>query len=172
MLGIMAISLEILFSQEIRGFAVPFDYYSELIEQCVKECGFGYARISEESFSFKPQKDYYNFKATVFHLDDSLEELTQKFIDCDEELAFFQIVGHSYDLDVENKWETIENIFRSISNEGDILPMTTGEIIDYLKAMDKAEIGENYIKNNSNRCLWFCVDGDICKVEPESIIDL
>ena len=48
-------SLEALFSQEIRGFAIPFDYYSDLIEQCVKECGFEYARISEESFSFKPQ---------------------------------------------------------------------------------------------------------------------
>jgi len=164
--------LESLFSQEVRGFAVPFDYYSELIEECVKECGFDYARISEESLSFKPQNDYYKFKATVFHLDESLEKLTQKFIQCDDELAFFQIVGHTYDLNVEKKWETVENVFNIISGQKDILSMTTAEIIDYLKAMDKAEITENRIKNNSHRSLWFLLDKTVCKVDPQCIINL
>lgn len=47
-------NLERIFGKEVKGFAVPFDYYSELIEKCVKECGFEYARISEERYSFCP----------------------------------------------------------------------------------------------------------------------
>ena len=42
-------NLEKIFGYEIKGFAVPFHYYSELIAECVKDCGFEYGRISEES---------------------------------------------------------------------------------------------------------------------------
>ena len=44
-------NLEKLFGREVKGFAVPFDYYSERIENCVRQCGFSYARISQESRS-------------------------------------------------------------------------------------------------------------------------
>ena len=54
-------NLEKIFQREIKGFAVPFDYYSELIKDCTKTCGFEYARISEESLSFKPQSDYHRW---------------------------------------------------------------------------------------------------------------
>lgn len=163
-------NLESLFGREIKGFAVPFEYYSDLIEACVKNCGFEYARISEESLSFKPQADYYRWKATVFHTDDKLEKLVQEFIVTDEELALFQIVGHSYDLDIENMWDRIENVFKVISSQNDIIPMTTIEIIDYLKAMEKAEITDSYIINNSEKRLWFSVNGAICKADPKSKI--
>lgn len=128
-------NLEKLFGREVKGFAVPFDYYSERIENCVRQSGFSYARISQESRSFTPQTDYFNWKATVFHTDPELEKLTQQFIESDEELAVFQIVGHSYDLDAENMWDRIENVFRQIAKHDDILPMTTIEIVEYLRLL-------------------------------------
>ena len=128
-------NLEKLFGREVKGFAVPFDYYSERIENCVRQCGFSYARISQESRSFAPQTDYYNWKATVFHTDPELEQLSRQFIESDEELAIFQIVGHSYDLDVENMWDRIENVFRMIAAHDDILPMTTIEIVEHLRSL-------------------------------------
>ena len=130
-------NLEKLFGREVKGFAVPFDYYSEQIENCVRESGFSYARISQESRSFAPQTDYFNWKATVFHTDPELERLTRQFIESDEELAIFQIVGHSYDLDVENMWDRIENVFRMIASHDDILPMTTIEIVELLQRRDR-----------------------------------
>ena len=128
-------NLEKLFGREVKGFAVPFDYYSERIENCVRQCGFSYARISQESRSFAPQTDYFNWKATVFHTDPELEQLTRQFIESDEELAIFQIVGHSYDLDVEELWDRIENIFRMIAAHKEILPMTTIEIVELLRSL-------------------------------------
>jgi len=130
-------NLEKLFGREVKGFAVPFDYYSEQIENCVRESGFSYARISQESRSFAPQTDYFNWKATVFHTDPELEQLTRQFIKSDEELAIFQIVGHSYDLDVEELWDRIENVFRMIAAHDDILPMTTIEIVELLQRRDR-----------------------------------
>ena len=99
---------ERLFQKEIKGFAVPFDYYSDLIEVCVKECGFEYARISEESGSFLPQKDYYRWRSTIFHCREELIPLTHQFLETEEELACFQIVGHSYDLDVGDMWDEMD----------------------------------------------------------------
>lgn len=163
-------NLENLFNREIKGFAVPFDYYSDLIEECAKKCDFEYARISEETLSFKPQTDYHRWKATVFHLDDSLTKLADDFIETNEELALFQIVGHTYDLDTENMWDTIESIFKKISNQDDVIPMTTIEIINYLKAMAKAQINENCIINNSDETLYFSVNGTVCKVDAKSKI--
>ena len=163
-------NLEMLFGREIKGFAVPFDYYSELIESCVKRCGFEYARISEESHSFVPQNDYYIWKATVFHTDATLKELTQQFIKTNEELALFQIVGHSYDLDNQNMWDKIETIFKEIALQKDILPMTTIDIIEYLKAMETAETTDRTVKNNSNISLWFSDNESTFEVEPKEEI--
>ena len=160
-------NLEKLFGRQIKGFAVPFDYYSELIESCVKKCGFEYARISEESLSFAPQPNYHRWKATVFHLDAALEKLTEDFIKTNEELALFQIAGHSYDLDTENMWDKIKTILKKISSQKDILPMTTIEIIDYLKAMEQVEITERHIINNSEQTLWFLVEDVVHEVEAK-----
>ena len=164
-------NLEKLFGSKIKGFAVPFDYYSDLIESCIKKCDFEYARISEESLSFVPHKNseinYHRWKATVFHLDASLEELTEDFIQTDEELALFQIAGHTYDFDTENMWDKIETLLKKISLQKDILPMTTIEIIDYLKAMEQVEITENHIINNSEQTLWFLVDNVVHEVEAK-----
>ena len=165
-------NLENIFSKEVKGFALPFDYYSDLIENCVKECGFTYARISEESYSFIPGNDFYKWRATIFHCCNELINFTHKFINSDEELAVFQIVGHSYDLDIENKWDIIENIFDTISKQNDILPMTTIDIIEYLDAMNKVNITEQLIQNNSNRTLWFEINHTIYEIQPYEKIQI
>ena len=164
-------NLEVLFGTEVKGFAVPFDYYSDMIAECVKQCGYTYGRISEMSHSFQPQSDYYRWKATVFHCEECLEEMTHQFVETEEELALFQIVGHSYDLDTENMWERMEGIFRIISSQADILPMTAIEMIEYLQAMEKAEITDQYIRNHSDRSLWFAIDGVVQEVKPKEKVE-
>ena len=94
---------------------------------------------------------------------------TVKHISKDKAMSLYkecEIAGHSYDLDTENIWEHIENICKVISAQSDILPMTTIEIIEYLKAMDKVEITNKYIKNNSDLSLWFSVDNTAFEVKP------
>ena len=165
-------NLEKLFGREIKGFAVPFDYYSDRIERCARKCGFTYVRLPKESRSFLPPEDTFNWTAGIFHLDERLTDFVDAFLSASDELAFCQIAGHSYDLDTENMWGVMEDIFRKVSDDRDILPMTTMELIGYLRAMRRAEITDRRIQNNSDISLWFQIDGDTCEIGAGQWIDL
>ena len=90
----------------------------------------------------------------------------RRFIETDEELAVFQIVGHSYDLDAEDMWDRMEAVFRIIIENDDVLPMTMIEMVEYLKAMEQVEITDEYVQNHSDRSLWFAVDNTVFEVKP------
>jgi len=165
-LGMDRYFLQELFGREIHGFAVPFDHYSDLIEECVRECGFTYARISEESRDYVPGQELYRQKAGIFHLADDLDAYVDGFLHTNIELAFGQIVGHSYDLDAENMWQKMEALLWKIKSDSDVLPVTHLEAVLYWKAMALAKIKENRIFNNSGQTLWFESGGNILSVEP------
>lgn len=99
-------------------------------------------------------------------------DFVDAFLSASNELAFCQIAGHSYDLDTENMWGVMEDIFKKVSVGRDILPMTTVELIEYLRAMRGAEITGRHIRNNSDINLWFQIDGDICEIGAGQGIDL
>ena len=101
-------NLEMIFGNEVRGFAVPFDYYDDCIARCAKECGFAYVRTSEYTGDFIPCTDFYHWKAGIYHIDPNLPNFVAEFLNTHLELAVCQILGHSYDLDTENLWDTME----------------------------------------------------------------
>ncbi len=110
-------NLEKLFQREIFGFAVPFDYYSDLIAKCAEECGFSYARMSEERYSYAPPEEYFYWAAGAFHIMPKFAEFVDEFFETEEELALCQIVGHSYDLDTEQMWEQMEAILKRAAED-------------------------------------------------------
>ena len=128
-------NLEQLFGREVKGFAVPFDYYDDRIASCAKECGFAYARTSECTGNFTPCADAYHWRTGIFHLDPGLMDFVADFLQTREELAVCQIVGHSYDLDAENLWGTMELICAAVSGRDDIWFCTNGELVEFLGAV-------------------------------------
>lgn len=164
-------NLEALFGVDIRGFAVPFDYYSPEIAQCARECGFEYARMSEFSHTYAPCRDWYFWKTGFYHIEPGLTDYVDGFFETEEELAVCQIVGHSYDLDAENLWGTMERILERVSRDRRIWSCTNLELVRYLKAMDRALITEERIHNPTEILLWFRVRDDIILLDPgESIV--
>lgn len=155
-------NLERLFGREVKGFAVPFDYYSHRIARCAESCGFEYARMSEFSGSYRPCTDWYHWKTGVYHIQPNLTDFVAGFLNTDEELAVCQIVGHSYDLDAENLWGTMELICAAVASRPDIWFCTNLELVRYLKAMERFD-GEN----RSGQTLWFEIDGEIRKMDPK-----
>ena len=125
-------NLEKLFEREVQGFAVPFDYYDDRIAECAKACGFAYARKSEFTNTFKPCTDFYHWKTGIYHIDEHLIDYVAGFLNTEEELAVCQIVGHSYDLDAENLWGTMELICAAVSKCDDIWFCTNAELVDFL----------------------------------------
>lgn len=157
-------NLEELLQREVHGFAVPFDYYSDLIAECAKKSGFSYARMSEETYSYAPPEKEYYWAAGAFHTSPKFDVFVDDFFETDEELALCQIVGHSYDLDTEQMWEQMEEIFKRVAEDGDIVSMANIELVRYLKAMKKVVITENGIENHSDVELWFEEDGEVFRV--------
>lgn len=158
--------LEKLLGREVKGFAVPFLYYSDLIAECAREVGFEYARISEETNGYNLPDDPYWWRGGKFVWDDDLEGYVGHFLDTDAELALCQIVGHAYDLDVFDMWGRMENILRAVAADKDVLPMTNLELARYAAGMKLAVITDEEIHNGSDIALWFRVDGTTVCVCP------
>ena len=158
--------LEEIFGREVAGFALPFSYHDEKIYRCSIAAGFAYARISEESMGFTVPMNYHRWIGTLFHIRPELESCVERFLQTDQELALFQPIGHSYDLDVEEMWDRMEAVMARLSSHKDIWPATNIEIVRYLRAMAKADIMENQIVNNSDVDLWFQIDGKVKVLHP------
>ncbi|MBQ3011745.1 MAG: polysaccharide deacetylase family protein [Oscillospiraceae bacterium] len=159
--------LEQLVKQPVLGFGVPFDYYDDVVADVARQLGFRYARGSEETCSYAPNADAFHQNAGMFHLSEGLEQFVEGFFTADEELASCIIVGHSYDLDAEQLWETMESMFARVAADENVLSMTHLEYVEYLQAMEQAEMYGKTIINRSDRPLWFEIDGKICRVDPQ-----
>lgn len=158
-------NLERLFGREVKGFAVPFSYYSELIARCAENCGFEYARMSEFSGSYAPCRDWYYWKIGVYHIEKNLTDFVAGFLNTPQELAVCQIVGHSYDLDAEGLWGTMELICAAVAAQPDVWMCTNLELVRYLKAMERFDG-----TNRSEQELWFEINGEIRRLQPGETI--
>jgi len=158
--------LEKLFGREVTGYATPFYFYSDLMANCVRHCGFEYARISEESNDYSIPEDFYRWKGSKFHWDKDLKDFVSGFLETDRELALCQLVGHSYDLDVLNIWDRMEQICRRVSEDDTVWPATHGELVRYLKNMSRARFYWAEIHNESDADIWFDVDGSVIRLRP------
>ena len=155
-----------LFGREVAGVGVPFDYYDEKIAECVRNCGFEYGRMSEETRSYIPWQDPFFWRCGLFHLAPELDDFIEGFFQTEEELALCQIVGHSYDLDAENLWGKMECILVRMAENAAVCSLTHLELVRYLRAMERSVITEDRVENNSSENLWFRVDGQILSLAP------
>lgn len=158
--------LEEIFGREVHGFALPFSYHDERVYRCSQSAGFAYARISEVNPDFSIPEDLHRWKSTLFHLDDRFASAADAFLVTEKELALFQPIGHSYDLDVHEKWEWFEDILKKLQACPDIWYCTHIDLVRYLNNMDKAVITENYIANNADADLWFLINGKVTCLRP------
>lgn len=169
-LGADKFFLERLTGRDVAGYATPFYYYSDLMADCVRHCGFEYARISEESNDYSIPSDFYRWRGSKFHWDNDLEDFVSGFLKTDQELALCQIVGHSYDLDVMNLWDKMEKICQRVGEKQDVWATTHVELVRYLKNMSRAHFSRSEIRNDSDADLWFSVDGSTVRLVPGAML--
>ena len=164
--------LEMKFNRHVYGFAVPFHYYDDRIKEIAKETGFEYSRCSNFCHSFHPLDDFYQVCPTAFHKYDHLADLLDQFYQCDEELPIFLLVGHTYDFDVYNNWDMIENIIVELVKHDEVINLTTIEAVRYMKAMRNIKIENNVIVNDSDIDLFFEIDNKQIIVPSQTTITI
>lgn len=127
--------LEAIFQRPVEGFAVPFDYCDRRIADIAKECGFSYLRTSEVTGDYSLSPDPYWQRCGFYHILPGLTDFVACFLNTKQELAVCQIVGHSYDLDTEGLWGTLELILAAVSKCDDVWLCTHGELVQFLRTL-------------------------------------
>lgn len=109
--------LKKLYDLEEIGFGVPFTACDEreikLIRKFVR-----YIRLSEFADSFALPKDPYHIPIHALYNDADIREKISQFAECGLENALFVMAGHSYELEVLNHWEYMEDLLRFVSGFG------------------------------------------------------
>ncbi|MCR5151092.1 MAG: polysaccharide deacetylase family protein [Clostridiales bacterium] len=119
---------------EVVGFAYPCggkNYDSRVSEIIRNNTGAKYCRTIESNASFEPQKNLYEFKPSVYHMDfEKLFDLGRRFLELETDTPkILYIWGHSYEFDVHNTWAQFEEFCKMISGKSDIFYGTNKEVL-------------------------------------------
>lgn len=169
--------LESLTGKIVRGFAPPFEYVSESIYQVIDVCGFDYCRMPAIVSGFIPPTEFMRWGITCMHHQDILNILKQ-FENLSQKpwrtLPFFNLVGHSYELNENNNWEKIKKFCQKASELQDTWFASNIEICDYLKAVWglKKSVDNHLIFNPSAKDVWIGVEGEPIELKSGACLEI
>jgi peptidoglycan-N-acetylglucosamine deacetylase len=124
------INLQNIFDCKIQGMAYPYGTYDNRVINVLKENNIKYARTVKESENFNIQSNLLELEATCHHTNANLMKLAEEFVSMNpEEPKIFYIWGHSYEFDVEGRWDRMEKLCAFLSNREDIFYGTNSEVL-------------------------------------------
>lgn len=110
-------NLERIFNTKVVSFGTPFDKCTEREIEIIKNhTQIKYFRIPilKEDDDFSLPIDEYHVPINALYADKDIYDRIEKFAKCDNENALFVIAGHSYDFEMQNHWEYIEELIKYI----------------------------------------------------------
>lgn len=100
-----------IFGREELGFGVPFDQCTQREIDIIREgTGVRYIRLSELSDSFAPPADCWHIPIHGLFNQPDIRERLSAFADSGLPLSLFVLCGHSYECEVEDKWDYMEQL--------------------------------------------------------------
>ena len=110
-------ALKDIFGLDEIGFGVPFTACGErevrILRKFVK-----YIRLSEFSDSFALSADTYHIPIHGLYNDPDIREKIARFAESDLPVSVFVLAGHSYELEVLDHWEYMEELLKYICSFG------------------------------------------------------
>ena len=125
-------NIERIYGKYPVGMAYAYGCVDDEVVKYLKSIGIKYGRTVEASHSFEIPKEPLKLKATCHHDDDMLFELAEKFLKAEpkeNEQMLFYVWGHSYEFDVNNNWDRIEEFCKMMSGKADIFYGTNRECL-------------------------------------------
>ena len=154
----------------VRGMAYPYGTYSDQVVDILDKCGIAYSRTVEATRSFDIPKDWLRLPSTCHHNDPQLMELAHKLVETEwnRTPALFYLWGHSYEFEVNNNWNVIEEFAEYIGGREEIWYATNIEVYDYVKAYEKLIFSTDgkKVNNPTNMELFFVKDGEMVCAKP------
>ena len=121
-------ALKRLFGVAQIGFGVPFTACGEREIKIIRKYT-RYIRLSEFAESFAIPKDPYHIPIHALYNDADVREKIAAFAENDLEDSLFVMAGHSYELEVLNHWEYMEELLVYLSGFG-FESVTTMEFVN------------------------------------------
>jgi hypothetical protein len=110
--------------------AYPYGTFNDLVVEAVRETKLRYARGVQSTMSFDIPQDLLRFQPTIHHRESGLMELAEAFIKLQpSKPQVFYLWGHSYEFDVDNNWQVIEDFCRLMAGREDIFYATNAEAL-------------------------------------------
>jgi len=136
-------NLEEEYGQIVRGMAYPYGTYNDAVVEVLKSCGIVYSRTVETTGNFHIPTDWLRLKATCHHADPRLMKLAHDFVEKDRPHApaLFYVWGHTFEFELDNNWEIIEEFAAYIGNREEVWYATNIEVYDYVQAYNQLQFG-------------------------------
>lgn len=155
------LALESLFGQRIEGMAYPFGTWDDRVLGIMEREGIRFSRTVRHTYDFSTPDEFLTWDATCHHGYNGLMSLAKEFAGTDQELALFYVWGHSYEFDVDDNWNVMEELLGLVAGRDDVWYATNGQICDYLTAMREMKVQGGKLVNPTDTPLWVQVDGEI-----------
>ena len=184
------LALEAKCDRIIRGMAYPdsgitqmgnFGTY-EMVKQYLIELDIAYARtLGGDNNTFMLPADFHAWMPTAHHNNPQIMAFIDEFLKLDISTKAYHarrvprllyIWGHSFEFDLNDNWEHMEEICEKLSNNDEIWYATNIEIYDYVEAYKslKYSADGHRIYNPTLFTLWLDVDGTLYSVKPGETI--
>ena len=150
------------FGYPVRGMAYPYGTYNKTVFEVLETLGVAYSRTVNSHGKFDLPLNYLEWNPTAHHNVANLMSIAERFIKEEfNSLGIFYLWGHSYEFDLYNNWQVIEELSKYVSNKEDIWYATNIQIIDYLTALNRLEFSKDYtfVHNPSELSVWIEFNG-------------
>ena len=165
----------------VKAFANGNDY--ETVKNIITYSGIAYSRVAgADNDRFELPHDLYAWYPTSHHDNPALLDWIDKFNSLRYDTvraklnkpALMYVWGHSYEFDMKNNWERMDQILDRISGKDDVWYATNIEIVDYMKAYSLLVFNteETKVYNPTVTTVWFTADFKTYKVEPGETITI
>ena len=184
------LALEAKCDRIIRGMAYPdsgitqmgnFGTY-EMVKQYLIELDIAYARtLGGDNNAFMLPADFHAWMPTAHHNNPQIMAFIDEFLKLDISTKAYHarriprllyIWGHSFEFDLNDNWEHMDEICQKLSNNDEIWYATNIEIYDYVEAYKslKYSADGHRIYNPTLFTLWLDVDGTLYSVKSGETI--
>lgn len=144
-----------------RGMAYPYGMYDQNVMDTAAACGICYARTAEVTGNVRFPENWLEWSCTCRHKDPNFLALAKRFVEenihYEADAWLFSVYGHSYEFDLDNNWELIEEFARLVGGKEDVWYATNIEIYDYVKAYERLQVSadQSIVHNPTATDVWF-----------------
>ncbi len=168
----------------VRGMAYPDSGIRKLIngasyeniKRYLEDLDIVYARtLGKDNDEFDLPTDWHAWMPTAHHDNPQIMEYIEKFLNLDlspavygarRSPALFYLWGHSYEFEMKNNWEHLDEICEKLGGHDDIWYATNMEIYNYVTAYNSLIYSADgkMIYNPTLLDIWFDIDGKLYKI--------